>query len=126
MPWLSTTIVPSDELAVLSSVTSGWTIAAGALVDDDVDDSDDVVDDDPAAGEEAAGVDVSAPDEPQAAERRRTVPARATVLKDRARIMSTSSRGTPGVTSERENGNSRETVHVAVTVNGSWCPDVLD
>jgi hypothetical protein len=108
MPSLSVTMVPSDELAVLSSVTSGCTIAAGAL--DDAEDEDDA-----AAGEDAAGVDVSGVDEPQAAERRRTVPARAAVLMDRARIMLTSSRGTPDVTSERENACSRETVHLKAT-----------
>jgi hypothetical protein len=73
------------------------------------------VDDEPAAGDEAAGVDVSGVDEPQAAERRRTVPARAAVLKDRARIMLTSSRGTPDVTSERRNACCRETVHMGTT-----------
>jgi hypothetical protein len=111
MPSLSVTMVPSDELAVLSSVTSGWTMAAGAL-DDDEDDEDDV---DAAAGDDAAGVDASGVDEPQAAERRRTVPATAAVLKDRARIMLTSSKGTPDVTSERENACSRETVHTEAT-----------
>ncbi|GAB3874157.1 hypothetical protein [Terrabacter terrigena] len=117
MPWLSTTMVPSDELAVFSSVTSGCTIGVGALDDDDDDDDDseDVADDDPAAGDEAAGVVVVGVDDPQAAERRRTVPARAAVLRDRARIMSTSSRGTPDVTSERGNDCWRETVHVEPT-----------
>jgi hypothetical protein len=110
MPSLSVTMVPSDELAVLSSVTSGCTIAAGAL-----DDAEDEDEDDAAAGEDAAGVDVSGVDEPQAVERRRTVPARAAVLMDRARIMLTSSRGTPDVTSERENACSRETVHLKAT-----------
>jgi hypothetical protein len=113
MPSLSVTMVPSDELAVLSSVTSAWVTGAGALDDEDSDEDEDV-DDDPAADDDAAGVGVGV-DEPQAAERRRTAPARAAVLKDRARIMLTSSRGTPDVTSERRNACCRETVHMGTT-----------
>ena len=72
MPLLSVTMVPSDELAVLSSVTSAAAapddVPADVLADVLVDDEDEPADDDP------AGLAGSGVDDPQTAESRRSAP----------------------------------------------------
>jgi hypothetical protein len=84
MPLPSVTIVPRDELAVLSSATSAPPPPAAVPADVEAD------------GDGAAGLAGSGVDDPQAVVSTRTAAASAVVLMDRVRIMMTSSISTPG------------------------------